>query len=77
MNWQTGLVSGGYLSLNQGMLFLSLANFLHDGVVWKAVAADPVVKRGLATLPEYAERDPKAKKIYDRRDRSVLSPDFP
>ncbi len=53
MNWRTGAVSEHYLCLDQAMLFLSLANLLHDGVLWKAVATDPHVSGALRDIPEY------------------------
>ncbi len=48
--WEAGIVAKNHLTANQAMAFLSLANLLHDGVVWKTFAADAVVKRGLAIL---------------------------
>lgn len=55
--------------LDQTMLFLSLANYLHDGVVWRHFAVDPLVRAGLEKLPEYAKKDASALKIYTRRDK--------
>jgi len=36
INWQTGDTAKHYLTPNQAMAFLSLANYLHDGIVWKS-----------------------------------------
>ncbi|HMX42698.1 MAG TPA: hypothetical protein PKB12_03180, partial [Elusimicrobiota bacterium] len=56
-----------YLSLDQGMLFLALANTLHDGIVWKAVAQDPTVRRGVEAISDFAG-DPASPAEYRRRD---------
>lgn len=72
LNWRTGEVAPHYLCLDQAMLFLSLANRLHDGIVWTAVARDPLVQRGMAEISVYAERDPSHHQIYAERDSSVL-----
>ena len=50
VNWKTGEVTKSYLTLDQAMAFLSLANLLYDGVVWKTFAEDPTVRQGLETL---------------------------
>ena len=50
INWETGTAAKNYLTPNQGMAFLSLANLLYDGIVWKSFAEDPVVKQGLEIL---------------------------
>ena len=73
LNWRTGEVSPHYLCLDQAMLFLSLANRLHDGVVWTAVSRDPLVQRGLAEIPLYAERDPAHRAVYAERDGAGTS----
>lgn len=67
LNWKTGEVSGNYLGLDQGMLFLALANTLHDGIVWKAVAQDPTVRRGVEAISDFAG-DPASPAEYRRRD---------
>lgn len=69
VNWRTKEVAPHYLCLDQAMMFLSLANVLHDGVVWNAVAADGLVQRGLREIPFYAERDGAHSKMYAERDR--------
>jgi hypothetical protein len=68
VNWRTGQVSDHYLCLDQGMMFLSLANVLHDGILWKAVAVDPHVQRALREIPDYAEHDDRSLPLYDERD---------
>ncbi|MBK8870603.1 MAG: hypothetical protein IPN19_06035 [Elusimicrobia bacterium] len=43
------------------MIFLSLANVLHDGVVWKSVGVDPHIQRAIREIPDYGQRDPGLK----------------
>jgi hypothetical protein len=50
------------------MLFLSLANVLHDGVVWKSVAADPHIQRAIREIPDYGQRDPGLTALFAERD---------
>lgn len=69
LDWRTGQVAKGYLILDQAMLFLALANFLHDGVVWKHFENDPLVQKGLDMLPEYKNKDPRAGAVFQRRDQ--------
>jgi hypothetical protein len=48
----TGEVARAYLSLDQGMLFLALANHLKGGLVQKLFAADPIAQRSLSLLAD-------------------------
>ena len=48
-------VSAEYLVLDQAMLFLSLANFLEDGVVRRYFHADESVQAAVTAIPELAE----------------------
>jgi hypothetical protein len=48
----TGQVAFRYLTLDQGMLFLALANHLADHVVQRHFAADPIAARVLPLLAE-------------------------
>jgi len=57
-----------YLSLDQGMLFLSLANYLHDGVVRRIYTADPLVQRGLELLKPHIRHDPSLVTRWAKRD---------
>jgi hypothetical protein len=62
--------AGGIIpGLDQSIIFLSLANYLHDGVVWKYFERNAAVRRGIASIPEY--RNPKKEylEIYAKRDR--------
>jgi len=49
---KTGEVANAYLSLDQGMLFLALANHLKGGLVQKLFAADPIAQRALPILAD-------------------------
>jgi hypothetical protein len=56
-DWRANRVSETYLCLDQAMMFLSLANVLHDGVVWKAVAVDPHIQRARREILDYTTRN--------------------
>jgi len=42
---RTGKVSYRYLSLDQGMILISLNNYLNEGIIRKMFHADEVIKR--------------------------------
>ncbi len=46
----TGITSERYLSLDQGMLFLSLANFLHDNIVRESFCSSKIGKKAVKKL---------------------------
>ncbi len=48
----SGSVAYKYLALDQGMLFVALANYLGDGCVQKRFMADPIAQRALPMLAE-------------------------
>jgi hypothetical protein len=48
----SGKVAYKYLTLDQGMIFISLANYLRDNSVRKYFAADPIAKHALAIMGE-------------------------
>ena len=67
-------VSYGYItSLDQGMLFLSLANYLEDGFVWKTFEKDPVVQNGKALLKDYFSPHPEYLELYANRDAGPVT----
>ena len=68
LNWRNGQVSGTTLCLDQGMMFLSLANLLHDGILWKAVGVDPHVQRALKEISDYATANPTQLQLFAERD---------
>jgi hypothetical protein len=47
---RTGLVAPIYLTLDQTMIFIAIANHLRDGVIQKLFAADPIARRALPLL---------------------------
>lgn len=50
IDWKSGEISKQFLTIHQAISFLSLANLLYDGVVWKAFGEDPVVQKALEDL---------------------------
>lgn len=59
-------------ALDQGMLFLSLANYLNDGIVWKIFEKDPIVKKGKKLLGKYFSPHPEYITLYKKRDSERL-----
>lgn len=59
VNWENGQTAEHYLTVNQGMGFLALANLLYDGIVWKSFGEDPTVKKGIELLNFSDEPDIK------------------
>lgn len=50
LDWKSGRVAPDFLTAHQAMGFLSLANLLHEGVVWKSFAQDEAVQKALDLL---------------------------
>lgn len=76
INIKTGktTVNPTYLtSLDQTMLFLSLANYLGDGVIWRLFDKDPIVKKGKELLSGYFNVENNYLDIYDQRDKAPLN----
>ncbi|MFA5292194.1 MAG: glucoamylase family protein [Phycisphaerae bacterium] len=67
---RNGKVDDRYLSLDQAMLFLSLTNFLEDGMVRKYFAQDRLVKNGFKLLETRLAKDPNLLKKWAERDTS-------
>ena len=63
-----------YLSLDQSMLFLSLANYLHDQIVRKTYTKDPLIAHGLALIEPHRKFDPSLTELWRKRDHEVLEP---
>ncbi len=61
-NSKVGLIARKYLSLDQGMLFVAINNFLNDGAIRKRFHADPEMKKGeeLLTSEKFFEEPPAA-----------------
>lgn len=49
---QTGLVARKYLSLDQGMLFVAINNYLNDGAIRRRFHADPMIQKAEKLLTE-------------------------
>ena len=60
-----------YLSLDQGMLFLALSNYLHQGMVRKIYSSDPLVKHGLKLISPYTQPKQELLKLWASRDDEV------
>jgi len=54
INLVSGSVADGYLVLDQAMLFLSLVNFLEDGLVRRYFAEGPGVKAALGSIADFS-----------------------
>jgi len=61
-----------YLSLEQGMMFVGLANLLHDDIAKKLFTRDPIIKKGLELSKPYLKRDPKLLKRWAKRDAEPI-----
>ena len=72
-NMETEQWDERYLSLDQGMLFLALANYLQDGMVRNIYTADPLVQNGLKRLEPFIQHDPNLNALWAKRDQTVLS----
>ncbi len=56
INIKSGKVTDNYLMLDQCMLFLSLANYLNKGVIWKNFKKNPGIGDDYATVPDLRDR---------------------
>lgn len=63
-----------YLSLDQGMLFLSLANYLYHDVVRKIYMRDSLVQHGLNLLKPHIKNDKQLLTLWRERDRIPIQP---
>ena len=54
--------------LDQPMIFMSLANYLNDGIVWRLFRQNEMVERGIKSIREYATPNNKYYRIYKERD---------
>ncbi len=61
-----------YLQLEQGMMFLALANYLHDGIVRNIFESDPLIAKGLELSKPYIKHDPKWLKRWEERDAQPI-----
>ena len=66
-------ISYGYITaLDQGMLFLSLANYLKDGLVWNIFERDPIVQNGKTLLKDYFSGHQEYLDLYAKRDSAPV-----
>ena len=56
VNIEDGALSDQYLVWDQGMLFLSLANYLEDDIVRRWVGSHPLARRGYEMIRDYKDR---------------------
>ncbi|MFH1369054.1 MAG: glucoamylase family protein [Elusimicrobiota bacterium] len=69
VNIDTKVSSGGIIpGLDQAIIFLSLANYLHDGIVWKYFQQNKTVRNGIALIPGYDNLKTEYLEIYKKRD---------
>ncbi|MFH1369225.1 MAG: glucoamylase family protein [Elusimicrobiota bacterium] len=54
--------------LDQPFIFMSLANYLYDGVVWKHFRANKTVQNGINRIEEYRKPKQEYLKLYEKRD---------
>lgn len=54
--------------LDQAIIFLSLANYLHDGIVWKYFEQSPEAVKGVSLIKEYSKPKMDNLKLYRERD---------
>ncbi|MCK4914297.1 MAG: DUF3131 domain-containing protein [Planctomycetes bacterium] len=73
---RNGKLDDRYLSLDQAMIFISLANFLEDGTVRKHFAADSLVKKGMQLLGKRMAANQKQLARFARRDAGQPQPLF-
>jgi hypothetical protein len=63
-----------YLSLDQAMLFLSITNYVEDGMVRKYYARDELVQNGFKILKDHFAQDPNLLNKWAQRDASEPKP---
>ncbi|MFH0880718.1 MAG: hypothetical protein V2A34_13465 [Lentisphaerota bacterium] len=54
--------------LDQCIVFLSLANYLYDGMVWRYFMKNDIVQQGLSLIPDYRNPQTNYLNIYRQRD---------
>lgn len=75
VNWQSGTVVDTHLTPSQGMAFLTLANLLHNGVVWRAFMQDPTVEQGIDLLNLGVRTLPKIEHVVSDVEKPTVSKD--
>ena len=59
MNFKAGNVALTYLALGQGMIFISLNNYLNDGAIRKRFHNEPAIKNAEKLLTEEKLFEPR------------------
>ena len=54
--------------IDQTILFLTLANYLYDGVVWKYFESNSMVKDAMSEIDDYSSPHEEYLDIYEKRD---------
>ncbi|MFC1668705.1 glucoamylase family protein [Chlamydiota bacterium] len=71
-NMKTKKITKRFLFIDQAMIFLSLANYLGDGIIWDIFKKDSLVKAGLFRIELYHEDSRKRfSEIFKKRDESL------
>ncbi len=60
LDWDSGTVANDALTMDQAMIFLSLANLMHEGVVWKTFEVDSDIQTGLKRIHALDSQPSKA-----------------
>lgn len=75
---ETGKVAGTYLLLDQAMIFLTLANYLEDGLVWRLLEKDTDIKKAKKLISFYRdEKKQQYGKLYAERNSSEVKAPTP
>lgn len=61
--------------LDQNIVFLSLANYLHDGVVWRYFMRSPQARHALEVIRDY--RNPRMENLALYKKRDLAGPKLP
>ncbi|MBN1384386.1 MAG: beta galactosidase jelly roll domain-containing protein [Elusimicrobia bacterium] len=59
IDYVTSETTNSYLVLDQGMLFMALANFLTEGYIWNLTSQDPIIKNTHRKIDEFKKASVK------------------
>jgi hypothetical protein len=66
---ESGRIAERFLIVDQEMIFLSLLNFLEQGILWKTFQKDPLVQKGFSLIKDYQKNiEPDEAVVYQKRD---------